>query len=1199
MAVSASVSDRLKRAAAMLAKEQQAQVSPKQGLLAPGFALGGEPPPLVAPVSPAAEPSRGIAKPSNLFELARKRLMSPAVKVNATPRISEKVEPTPSEGGANDFTVESVRGRFAAKPLPSGPSVLAALQARIAKRARPVEPESGPASLAPVPVPVPVVDSGEQTFAAPETEQPDPDSSLAQGEDRDWSDFGGDVGDEPESDEGSAPTDDVTDNVASEEVGQPVKSVEAATGDIAVAPPSRSPAPSTAPLTMAQRMALIRAQIKEDPNALNAAVARSSGFDDVPDSDDPSDRDGSDDGDDPDDFVAPVNQVEFTGVLNSVRVYNDWAIGSLWTEDREEVRLTGSALSGLTEGLEYKFSGQMRTSARHGEALDVTSYEPVISVDAQALQKYMVKSFKGVGPVKAEKFIAELQETAKQALINEALESGDESPVAPGKIKEVQHQALVVLRDKLLHTPWLIDLTALASKAKLEDGHDPQAAAKHVVLTRNLMLRLGAQKGFKESVAKSLATYLLGELQHEQDKANGTKGGNGDKDDAQSMLNGIDLIEASWTKLVTNPYKPIGKAPGYAFGSAEIVAKFVGIPKDAGMRLAALSEYAVEQLCNSKGHTYLNANDFVEAIKRADPTVSPKAALSFALREKVLIADVAENRLYTPKLFEAESSLATSLAKLLQPSAALTERSASDIKRKLKKDAEKINPAFKNGLDDLQLDAVASMLTAPTRLHVLTGGPGTGKTSIIECAVYLLKRKEFVFTAPTGKAAKVLAARVKSMGHSASTIHSLLKGGPEDGFQVNAENPLGCDVLVVDESTMNGVELADALLQAIKSDAHVIFLGDPGRRATKDEPGRAGQLPSISPGRFMLDLLELPGVNHVNLQKTYRNSGGILEVVNEVGNGDLSVANREAVHFNPLPSATVGFAAVKQQYLECVMRDGIENTLLVMPKRQGDKTVPDWNTTYANAVLRDVLNPRGAKLPGTTLALGDRILIRQNLKIEQPAKDAPLRVMGNLAMPGMPLPIGFDVSKLQTAREPEPAKPLLDFRKLAGDLDIEEGVVLSEKSGEELVNERVVNGDTGTIIAYSMDANNPRMGTPKYVRLALDDGREVEFPGEEMGCLDHAYALTVHSAQGSEYKNVIMAVTPGGAGFMNQNMLFTGFSRAKSELSIYGDARDLKKIAATEMPGRNTALVARTVRALATMANSDSEVDLEDECPTT
>ena len=880
-----------------------------------------------------------------------------------------------------------------------------------------------------------------------------------------------------------------------------------------------------------------------------------------------SQRDGNDDdgenqffSSDKSPAPATAETQKISGVLNQLRVYNDWAVANLWT-DGEEVRLTGSLLVDLTEGLEYTFTGTMKPS-RHGEALEVTAYEPMISVDAIALERYLVKTFDGIGSIKAGKFIRKIQDDAIAA-------RHDQPEKADLSDAQIRMEALAALREKLLHKPWEIDLSALMRKPPQEGEKDPNEAAKSVVIVRNLMLRLGGQVGFKESVAKALATYLLNE--HAQKMA--------DVQGQEAAAPGIgNLVEDTWAILLKNPYQPIATTPGYGFAMAEIVAKFAGIPKDSPMRLSALSEYAVDQECQRRGHVFLSPKEFVTAITKVDPSVKAQTALNHALVNGGLMVEVEKKRLYQPNLYQAEQSLAKNLAKLLQPAAPLTQRSEKAVREKLLRDAPKINPAFKDGLDPVQIDAVASIMVSPTRLHVLTGGPGTGKTSIVECAVSLLKNKTFLFAAPTGKAAKVLSARVQSTGNHASTLNSLLSGAVETGFMVNEEKPLTCDVLVIDESTMIGVEMADALLKALPPHAHVIFLGDPGRVAAEGQQARAGQLPSISPGRFMLDLLELPDVNHVNLVKTQRNRGGILEVVNEVAGSALTVKDRDSVRFNDLPDPLVGFPAVMNEYLDRVMDDGVTGTLLVMPKRKGSRDKPDWNTTYANSVLKAKLNPAGIKIPGSSMALGDRIIIRKNMTIEQPASDDRGRVGASLLMEGVQLPMGFSLDGLTKTFAPTAEATTFDD-------DLNSG---GGGGGGEPPKERVVNGDTGTVIEYLMDPINPKMAAPKWIRLALDDGREIDYPGAEMTYLDHAYALTIHSAQGSECKNVIMVATGGSADFMNQNMLLTGLSRAKETLSIYGDPRELVKIARTPMPPRNTALVER-VSAMAEEMNADRE----------
>lgn len=837
---------------------------------------------------------------------------------------------------------------------------------------------------------------------------------------------------------------------------------------------------------------------------------------------------------------------EIEGTLNSLRVFNGWAVGSLWTADREEVRVTGESLAGLHEGLEYSFKGKSVTHPVHGEGFAVASAMPVISPNHKAIQKYLVRSFVGIGEVKAEKFI------------KQTIENGGEA-------------ALEVLRLKLLNEPWTLDLTQISAKATFADGEDPQAAIKQLMVTRNLMLRLGAVKGLRENMAKALASHLILGFNEAQAAAvarqKARESAEGEDVEGVMPVNAGDVVTGTWATLMLNPYEPIGKAAGYGFGMAELIASVAQIPRDSPMRLAALVDYAVEQGCQRQGHTFLRQGDFVSAIARVDPTAPVQDALIYAIREGLVV--VHNKRVYTKPLYEAEKSVAAQLAELMQPVDPLSPRSFEDVQKKLAKSPEKINPAFVNGFDEHQVKAVAGILLTPQRLHVLSGGPGTGKTAIMETLLSLLKSKSFAFCAPTGMAAKVLTSRVSRYGYTAVTVHSLLKGSEEEGFKVNENEPLDCDVLVVDESTMNGIVMANALLRALPSHAHLIILGDPGLSAIDGvaDSGRAGQLPSISPGRFMQDLLLLPNIHHEHLTKTYRNSGGILDVIDETARGKLQTVDRAAVKFSHgLPEAAIGFPAVMQEYLDRVAADGIEKTFLVMPLRKGDRETPGWNATYANHVLRQTCNPQGERLPGSILHLGDRVVIRENMQITQPLR----RDLGA-------------VRELPNAVQSAPAPEYVDD---ANDFDFEDD--------KEPVKKRVVNGDKGTIVAYAMPSNQTRLGSPRWVRLALDDGQVIEFPGAEMASLQHAYAGTVHGAQGSEFKNVIMVVTPGMPDFMNQNMLLTGLSRAQSSLSVHGEDRVLKKISATPMPMRNSAIV-ELVKEHLQQIQTKREQDADDE----
>lgn len=826
------------------------------------------------------------------------------------------------------------------------------------------------------------------------------------------------------------------------------------------------------------------------------------------------------------------------GVVSDIRQYGDWSLAYITTRDMQVQRLSGTSVSSMKEGLRYRVEGVLRLHAKHGESLEVSAVVPLVDADLPALQRYLTKHFDGVGPKKAEAYLRALQ-AADPLMLEE-------------------------LSRVLIHEPWLLDVHAvLAAQPRIraqpgllmdeakeghahpagsnDDGDDErttgeadraqlarvkQAQRKVAVesLTRAFNISFGAGSAtFKEPQAKALAEYFWVKFGPDP-----------------------DLLDKSIRSLREDPYAPVLSAPGFGFVTADSIGKRMGIAPDDARRLCVAGMWVVQQVCARKGHVYLMSKDFVAEIRRVMPGVPPQNVINACAAKNTLVIEPAGGRIYVPKLWAAERRVADKIAERLRPCDPLTSRGYADVVNFLKTQAHRINERFaKDGLDEGQIHAVAAILTAPTSLHVVTGGPGTGKTTIMECAVWMLRhRKNFQFAAPTGKAARVLANRLSALNVSASTICSMLRGTDEAGYEVNAEKPLETDVLVVDESTMVGIESADAIFQATQAHTHIIFLGDPGLVDDKGAPDKAGQLPSISPGRFMHDLQTIPEVQNLHLTKVFRNGGGILDVVREVADGKLDVKDRVSVKFDPLPTPQQALQTVIARYLEVSRRDGMANTVLVMPRRAGDVSTPGWNVTWSNAVLRDILNRDGIKMPGTVYRLGDRIIVRQNIQAQVPTVSD----------------LDGKSTTLDAAR----------LAKVSGIDDPQPMMTYQEHDPESAKQVRLVNGDTGFILGWRMDSDNPRMGQPRWVELLLDDSRRVWLPGEEIGILDHAYALTVHAVQGSEYSNVLFCATDGGENFMNANMLLTALSRAKSHLHVWGDEKVLKRVAATRLPDRNS-----------------------------
>lgn len=280
--------------------------------------------------------------------------------------------------------------------------------------------------------------------------------------------------------------------------------------------------------------------------------------------------------------------------------------------------------------------------------------------------------------------------------------------------------------------------------------------------------------------------------------------------------------------------------------------------------------------------------------------------------------------------------------------------------------------------------------------------------------------------------------------------------------------------------------------------------------------GDTGQLPSVGPGDVLQSLLKLPGDHH-QLHRAHRNDGGILELVRQTRDGDIACRDLPGVHFVrglPPPSAA-GLEPVIDAYLDATERCGLERIALLMPRRKGDINMPGWNTSYLNEVLRQRINPHGRRIPGTALRVGDRVLIRRNLA-----------------------------------------------------LGMDDGAAAENEAGS------VVNGDTGRIDDYACDAAGLNV---LHLELLLDDGRRIHFPGGALEALALAYALTVHAAQGSEYREVIVVLTGGSPAFVHRGMLYTAFSRARERLTVLGEAPLIHALCARPAPQRNALLIERTL----------------------
>ena len=336
--------------------------------------------------------------------------------------------------------------------------------------------------------------------------------------------------------------------------------------------------------------------------------------------------------------------------------------------------------------------------------------------------------------------------------------------------------------------------------------------------------------------------------------------------------------QAAIATVRKNPYRLARDIRGIGFKTADKIARELGIPADSPLRAAAGILHTLNELTDD-GHVYVPEAELLHAAEETleIPAVLLPDALAALAADKAVVVEPlpATNRaVYLAGLHVSETQLARRVDDLLR-----APRTVPPI------DMDQALPWVeeKTGLALTEEQRQAVRLAFQEKLLILTGGPGTGKTTILQAVIRLLeaKRLRMHLASPTGRAAKRLA---EVTGHEASTLHRLLEWNPrEGGFQRNARNPLETDVVVVDEASMIDLVLAHHLFQAIPLTATLLLVGD------------ADQLPSVGPGTVLRDLLSAPGVPAIHLTTIFRQAAQSRIVANahRVNRGefpDLSAA---------------------------------------------------------------------------------------------------------------------------------------------------------------------------------------------------------------------------------------------------------------------------------------------------------------------
>lgn len=545
-----------------------------------------------------------------------------------------------------------------------------------------------------------------------------------------------------------------------------------------------------------------------------------------------------------------------------------------------------------------------------------------------------------------------------------------------------------------------------------------------------------------------------------------------------------------YTIIKENPYILAREMEGIGFQTADGIAAKIGIKVDSEYRIKCGILYELSKAL-SEGNTFLPLSLLIRRASGLlgieEKQVEPQ--IENLLMERDLV--IKREQVYSTSAYRAESEAAVLLRRLNQIQGKKEDKKTEQTILELEK------------LSNIQLDQMQRLAVKEAisnGVFLLTGGPGTGKTTTINTMIqYFLKEgKNIALAAPTGRAAKRMT---QATGYEAKTIHRLLEvGAGVDGdtafFGRDEENPLEEDVVIIDEMSMVDIFLFRALLRAVDEGKKLILVGD------------MNQLPSVGPGQVLRDLVVSGVFSTVELTTIFRQKDGsdIIQNAHKMKAGEqirLDNGSKDFFFLNRIDTNQI-YNNVVQLVTDKLPRyvGKNPNEIQVMtPMRKGPLGVEQLNV-----ILQKYINPRRDDLPEhvfgeKTLRVGDKVMqMKNNYKLEWKI---------------------YGYSR----------------------------IVISEGAG-------IFNGDVG-IVKQIREFE-------KVVQVEYDDGKLVDYPFSAVDELDLAYAITVHKSQGSEYEAVVLVLHNVPKLLCYRNLLYTAITRAKQCITLIGTTEIVSDMIANE-----------------------------------
>jgi exodeoxyribonuclease V alpha subunit len=555
--------------------------------------------------------------------------------------------------------------------------------------------------------------------------------------------------------------------------------------------------------------------------------------------------------------------------------------------------------------------------------------------------------------------------------------------------------------------------------------------------------------------------------------------------------------DASISMVRNEPYRLAAEVWGIGFKTADTIAQAVGIPHDSRQRVKAGLQYTLSQATDN-GHCYLPADQLVaDAVKILDvPAELAVSCLDDLVGEEGVVRELLPGAdgepvpaIYLVPFHRAEQSLAGSVLRLLGDR---TDRMAQFAGVAWDKALTWLKARTGTELAPEQEQAVRLALTS--KVAVLTGGPGCGKSFTVRSIVELAaaKRAKILLVAPTGRAAKRLA---ELTGQPAATVHRLLKLQPGGEPTYDRDTPLDVDLLVVDEASMLDLILANKLIKAVPPGAHLLLVGD------------VDQLPSVGAGEVLRDLLAADTVPRVRLTQVFRQAAD---------SGVVSNAHR----------INAGRPPVLQ---------GMSDFFLF----------PCDDTEATAALTVDVACTRIAKRFGLDP--------RRDVQVLAPMHRGPA---------------GAGALNTLLQQQLTPSREGLAERRVGGRVFRIGDKVTQIRNNYDKGQAGVFNGTVGVVTALSTDDQS--------LTVRTDEDELIDYDFDELDELAHAYAMTIHRSQGSEYPAVVIPITTSAWMMLQRNLLYTAITRAKKLVVLVGSRRALAAAVRTVGAGRrHTALTYR------------------------